>query len=391
MKDRVRELDSLRGIAIIIVIAAHTFKRANSFTQHETLYFITNLTSFGWVGVDIFFTLSGFLITSILLQTRADRDYFKNFYMRRALRIFPLYYACIAILLFLMPVLDPEFMPKLSRTIPYLLFYQQNWLILPDAASINAYLFVTWSLAIEEQFYLIWPAFVYFTRKETLAKIGLAIIVLSIIARFLGVLFWDDTLLMTRFFYFNTFSRFEQLVSGALLAVLFTTPTWKNRLRPIAFPVFSMAFLAFVVLCIYTFPDTNPALRSIPLTLGAYTLAALFTAALIAALLTGPEKSPIRGVFRSPILAFFGKYSYSMYLLHLPIAILLLEVVWDTGVRGWKGYLFYSILTYVLTVLAGLVTWNLLEKHMLSLKRYFEPKSPFMPQEDGEPAVVAAK
>src|SRR5690349_18330232 len=102
MNERAKELDSLRGIAIILVIAIHTFKRADYFTHHETLHFITNLSSIGWVGVDIFFTLSGFLITSILLRTKKENHYFRNFYMRRALRIFPLYYAYIAVILFLL-------------------------------------------------------------------------------------------------------------------------------------------------------------------------------------------------------------------------------------------------------------------------------------------------
>ncbi|MBI5840699.1 MAG: acyltransferase [Chloroflexi bacterium] len=374
MNERTKELDSLRGIAIILVIAAHTLKRANSFTHHETLYFISNMIAFGWVGVDIFFVLSGFLITSILLRTRDDKNYFKNFYMRRALRIFPLYYICITLILFFTPILDPEYTARVPHAIPFLLLYQQNWLILSDGSGLNAYLFVTWSLAIEEQFYLIWPTVVYFTRRETLIKISVGIIVLSIITRISCTLLWDDTFLITRFFYLNTFSRFEELVSGALLAALFTNPAWKARLQPISFPVFLAALSAFVALCISVFPNTNPALGSIPLTLGVYTLAAVFSAALIATLMTHPEKSTIRRVFQNSVLAFFGKYSYSMYLLHLPISILLLEALWRTGIRGWKGYVSYTALAYVITILASLLTWHLLEKHMLNLKRHFEYK-----------------
>src|SRR5262245_13015462 len=81
---RSRELDGLRGIAIVLVMALHIFNRANEFTEHPTLLFISDLTVIGWVGVDLFFVLSGFLITSILLKAREKDDYFKTFYARRA-------------------------------------------------------------------------------------------------------------------------------------------------------------------------------------------------------------------------------------------------------------------------------------------------------------------
>jgi len=91
MDKRVDELDGIRGIAILLVFAFHAFKRADYFTTNPILHFITKLTSVGWMGVDIFFVLSGFLITSILLQTKGEKGFFKNFYARRILRVFPLY------------------------------------------------------------------------------------------------------------------------------------------------------------------------------------------------------------------------------------------------------------------------------------------------------------
>ena len=91
MENRVKELDGLRGIAVVLVMALHLFKRAGYFTEHPVLEGVITVSTVGWVGVDIFFTLSGFLITSILLKSKTDEHYFKNFYVRRALRIFPLY------------------------------------------------------------------------------------------------------------------------------------------------------------------------------------------------------------------------------------------------------------------------------------------------------------
>jgi peptidoglycan/LPS O-acetylase OafA/YrhL len=162
MDNRIKELDGLRGIAVIVVMALHIFKRASYFTEHPVLLSITKLTTLGWVGVDIFFALSGFLITSILLRAKQEEHYFRNFYVRRVLRIFPLYYAALAILLLFAPKLEPEFTSQLNVALPVLLLYQQNWAMLFKEFHITQYLGITWSLAIEEQFYLIWPLVVFF-------------------------------------------------------------------------------------------------------------------------------------------------------------------------------------------------------------------------------------
>jgi peptidoglycan/LPS O-acetylase OafA/YrhL len=370
--ERTKELDGLRGISVILVIAFHVFKRADYFTKHETLHFITSLTYIGWLGVDIFFALSGFLITSILLRTKNKSNYFKTFYARRILRIFPLYYVFLVVMLVFLPLLAPYYNSNIPAALPFLFLYTQNWMGIFGIAGLPAYLSVTWSLAIEEQFYFIWPTIVFYTRRELLIKIGIGIILTSIILRVLGVFFWNDANQMTSFFYFNTFTRFEELIFGALLAVLFMDPVWKERIRLFSLPVFLISFSAFVGLCIYLFPGLIPYYGNLPLTLWSYTLIPLFSVSLIAILVTFPEKTLIRKIFRNSILTFFGKYSYSMYLLHMPVALLLLDPLYNTGLRGWKMYALYIVLTYAITALGALLTWNLLEKHMLNLKKYFE-------------------
>ena len=372
MNERVRELDGVRGISIIVVVAFHLLKRADYFTSNETLHFITRLSSIGWVGVDIFFVLSGFLITSILLRTKHEKNYFKNFYVRRSLRIFPLYFVFIAVILLLLPKLDPDFTPEIPRALPFLLLYQQNWLMLISKIPLTTYLAVTWSLAIEEQFYLIWPAVVYFTKKETLIKLSIGVILFSILARLLGILFWDDMSQVSTFFYYNTFTRFEQLVFGGLLAIAFTEPLWIQRLKNISIPSFWVAFTAFLALCFTAYPHMVPLDENIWLVFGGYTLAAVFSAALVTILMTHPETSMFRRLFQNKLLIFFGKYSYSIYLLHVPVILILLDMLWRTQLRGWTMYLAYMVLTYIITVVGALITWNLLEKHMLNLKKYFE-------------------
>jgi peptidoglycan/LPS O-acetylase OafA/YrhL len=375
MENRVREFDGLRGIAVVLVIAFHVFKRAAYFTEHPILTTISDITSVGWVGVDIFFTLSGYLITSILLKAKQGEHYFKNFYIRRVLRIFPLYYAAIAIVLLFVPKVEPEFTKNLGKMLPLMLLYQQNWAPLIKGLYISQYLGITWSLAIEEQFYLIWPFVVYKLNREQLVKVSIGYIIFSIIIRILGTIFWPDLDQASTFFYHSTFARFEEIVFGGLLAVFMTYDGAQQKVYRFSMGVFTLFFSIFIALCLLSLPGLpNPGYSSIPLMLGGYTSIALFSVGLIGIFITHPPQSFLRRFFQNPILAFFGKYSYSMYLFHMTAALILLDVYWHTGMRGWKPYILYIVSTYLATTLIALLTWNLLEKHMLNLKRFFEYK-----------------
>jgi peptidoglycan/LPS O-acetylase OafA/YrhL len=372
MNVRIKELDGLRGIAILLVMAFHIFKRAAYFTKHETLLFISELSYIGWMGVDIFFCLSGFLITSILLRTKTDAHYFRNFYARRILRIFPLYYFVIIVISILLPWLDPGHVPSLPVILPFLLTYLQNWMEFFKIASLPLSLGITWSLAIEEQFYFMWPAVVYYNTTERLIKICLGIISLSFIARAVSIFFTPDTQEIASFFYPNLLTRFEELAFGALLGILMSHPNWKERIRSSAFLIFLLPFSAFGILCITLFPSLVPYYSDFSLTLWAYTLIPIFSAGLIAMLVTHPEGSPLRRLFRSAPLQFFGKYSYAMYLLHMPITLVLVDLLDSTHLKGWRIYFGYIFLVYAITAVLSLITWNLLEKPMLNLKKYFE-------------------
>jgi peptidoglycan/LPS O-acetylase OafA/YrhL len=372
MNERAEELDSLRGISIILVIAFHVFKRAAYFTKNEILHFISSLTYIGWMGVDVFFVLSGFLITSILLKTKNGSHYFKNFYARRILRIFPLYYIFIVVMLILLPIFLPDYKSNIPMIAPYLFLYIQNWIMRQGGSGLPAHLGATWSLAIEEQFYLIWPMIVYYTRRDTLIKIGMGVILFSLFYRMLAALLWSDVGQFATFFYFDTFTRFSELIFGALLAAFFTDEAWRERIRLFSPSVFLISFLMFVGMCFYLYPNLIPYYSSVPLTLWAYILIPLFSASLIGLLVTSPENNLIRKFFRNKIFSFFGKYSYSMYLLHMPIALALLDFMDGRHLKGWKVYFGYIVLTYILTTLGSLATWHILEKRMLRLKKYFE-------------------
>lgn len=377
MENRIKELDGLRGIAVVLVMALHVFKRAAYFTEHPVLETFTQFTTVGWVGVDIFFTLSGFLITSILLKSKADEYYFRNFYIRRMLRIFPLYYVAIAFVLLFAPKLEEEFTSQLSSSLPIILLYQQNWALLFKDFHITQYLGITWSLAVEEQFYLIWPFIVYKLDREKLVKFSIGYIFACILGRAFGAFLWPDLGQASTFFYYTSFTRFEEMLFGGLLAVFLTYDGAQEKVRRYALPLFVASFTLFVALNILSLPGSlHPENANLPLTLGGYTTAALFTLGLIGILLTYPPKNVFRRIFGNPILTFFGKYSYSMYLFHMTAALILLDIFWHSELRGWKPFVLYPVTTYIATVIIALTTWNLFEKHILGLKKFFEYRSP---------------
>lgn len=377
MNNRIKELDGLRGIAVALVMALHLFKRAAYFIEHPALKGFAKLTTVGWVGVDIFFTLSGFLITSILLKAKSGENYFKNFYMRRILRIFPLYYAAIFLIIFFAPKVEEEFTNQLSTALPIMLLYQQNWALLFKGFHITQYLGITWSLAIEEQFYLLWPFIVYKLDREKLVKVIISYIVISITGRMIGTLAWPDIAQASTFFYYASFARFEEMLFGGLLAVFLTYEGAKDKVRRYSKPLFIVSFSVFALLHILSLPDSpHPEHGSIPLTLGGYTSAALWTIGLIGIFITHSPQNFFRRFFANPLLVFLGKYSYSMYLFHMTAALILLDVFWHSSMRGWQAYVLYPIATFITTILIALLTWNLLEKHFLNLKKYFETKTP---------------
>lgn len=378
-EERVNELDGMRGIATILVISYHIFKRGDYFTTNAILHFATSLTLYGWYALDTFFVLSGFLITGILLRTRDEKHYFKNFYVRRSLRVFPLYYFVLALILFLMPNLDPDYVAEIPKSLPYYLFYQQNWFHFMTSVKGTEYLSVTWSLAIEEQFYLLFPFLVFYTRKETLAKIAGAIIAVSILARILSVFLWTDVAQMTNFYFYNTFTRFEEISFGILIAIAFTYPEWKAKLTKIAMPVFLITYPTLLIAEVITSRNIgipHPAYGNVPLTVIGYTLASVFASALIVVLTTHDKTAFIRRFFRNKILVFFGDHSYSIYLFHMPVGLTLLDFMWRSGYRGWQFYFIYIGLTIGITILISTLTWNFLEKPMLNLKKYFDYKEP---------------
>jgi peptidoglycan/LPS O-acetylase OafA/YrhL len=206
MRRHVPALDGLRAIAICLVLLAHFW---NDPPGHPLM---TRVAAAGWIGVDLFFVLSGFLITGILLRTRTDEGYYSTFYARRTLRIFPLYYLVLAVIFGLLPLVTT--LPATVVHDRWLYFFYLSNVALAAGGWQLFLLDITWSLAIEEQFYLAWPAIVRWTTRHQLQLVCVAILALVPVARLLAwpVLNWRWVHMLTPF-------RLDALAMGALLAI----------------------------------------------------------------------------------------------------------------------------------------------------------------------------
>ncbi|MBD0299632.1 MAG: acyltransferase, partial [Nitrososphaera sp.] len=287
-------LDVLRGIAILLVVAYHNFG-----------YF--PYLRFGWLGVDLFFVLSGFLITDILLTSKQDRNYFRNFYARRFLRIFPLYY----LTLILFYAASPFLFSQQGAGSVYAYYHQnqfwywllgQNWLIADKGIGPVPYLGHFWSLAVEEQFYLIWP-FVVFLIKN-LKKLRHLILFLILLAVIVRVIVWIQNPEAVNKYYCNTFTRMDSLLMGSLLSVLLKEG--KIIPRYVIQRIFLIwgVFVA-VVLCLYKNIDRgNPLLATV-----GYTLFAVCFTAIIYVFIS-EEFTFFDWIKKMAVLKYIGKISY---------------------------------------------------------------------------------
>src|ERR1035437_7043104 len=205
---KIPQLDAVRGVAVLLVLLHNT----NIYPS----WHLGLISDNGWMGVDLFFVVSGLLITGILLDSKQSDGYFRNFYARRCLRIWPLYYSALLFMFVIVPFLRPSEAHVIfeARSSPWWAysFFLQNFLV-PIHSSATGLLGVTWSLAVEEQFYLVWPLVVRFCSEAELRRIAIAVICLSPVLRF--YLAQHQVVI-----YSNTFCRLDGLMAGARLAIV---------------------------------------------------------------------------------------------------------------------------------------------------------------------------
>ena len=307
-------LDGLRGLAIMLVLA-HNFATV-ALPSTLTGRVVEFALDIGWIGVQLFFVLSGFLITRILLQTQESPNYFSAFFGRRVLRIFPLYYGALFVAFVVFPLLgwSSSGLAHDQAHQVWLWLYLSNW---SQLLNFESHVFPHfWSLAIEEQFYLLWPLLLYRCSARQVVGLCLTIALVSPAVRVAMLSQGADPGSV----YTYTVCRMDALVFGAAVAALLRLPGLSERLfaqrDKLAWS--AVALWAIGLVATHGYPRTS----ALGQTLGYSWLAIVFAMAVLAAASGGRPGFSVpwweRSLTAKPLRT-LGKYSYAMYVFHKPL------------------------------------------------------------------------
>jgi peptidoglycan/LPS O-acetylase OafA/YrhL len=344
VREKIPQLDALRGIAILLVIAH------NATLHYGTTSYLHPLFDRGWMGVDLFFVLSGFLISGILLDTKESPNYFKNFYARRVLRIWPLYYCLLAFMFVVLPHASASQGAAIfAKSSPWWAypFFLQNFL-LPLSTDAAGPLGVTWSLAIEEQFYLVWPIIVRFLSKRQVAILAAVEIAASPFLRY----FLEAHHIHI---YANFFCRLDGLMLGAFLAALVRSKDFvRERYIGLALAVLAVATPLAVIF------DLRQAEWIV------FTFTSLAAGAIVYLSMFWQQKW-FQWPLANRFLLFTGTISYGLFLLH-KIAFAGVD---GLHVNSAKHPLLALGVILIGSYVLAIASWNVLEQPFLRLKRFF--------------------
>jgi peptidoglycan/LPS O-acetylase OafA/YrhL len=327
----------------------------------------------GFIGVDVFFVLSGFLITGILADARHRPRGMRTFYARRALRILPLYFGFLA-LVFGLPLLlgTPEYATPFREQLRYFFSLQNLWG--PVGRGTSTFAPHLWSLAIEEQFYLVWPLVVTLLPREKALWASLACVVGAFAFRVACLLHGADL----RTLYFSTPARLDGLAVGATIALIARGPGGLARLRRWAPWTLAAGAVAFAGASRHPSGFRPDGLYM--LVIGFSALALAFGSVLVLALDAAPARIP--ALLSWAPLRFFGQYSYALYVLHYALQSLArLAGVTPASLGRAGGGDLAGVAEFVLgmtaaTLLCALLSWHLYEKQFLKLKPRFATQAP---------------
>jgi peptidoglycan/LPS O-acetylase OafA/YrhL len=374
-------LDGVRGLAIMLVLLSHAadflgpIPRFDHMSVTSWPYIALTLLVPGWGGVDLFFCLSGFLITGILLRTRTSPSYFKSFYARRALRIFPIYYFFLFFSLAL-GALSPQigkFLPQtLHERISYFI-YLQNWPIFWQSWAGMAGLWgAYWSLAVEEQFYLVWPTLIRWFKPRTMLILCVAGFLLgaperAILIHYRGLNFGDMQW---------PFSRLDGLFLGAVIALYREV---FRRVVPMRWAVIAVSLGVAMYLFLLIFHQEELQGAGVSLWVLGVMAFALVSAGVIAAVEHRPPLL-IRALTLKPLLL-AGRYSYGIYIYHL-LVYFLMRWVWFRYFDAKIGYHIITSAAFIavtigITFAFAAASFHWYEAPILRLKRFFpSPAAP---------------
>jgi len=322
-----------------------------------------NYFGFGWLGVDLFFVLSGYLISTILLNSINQPGFLKNFFIRRILRIFPVYYLVLVLSIFVLPLIVNNLHFYIENQLWFWL-YLQNWLYvfkIPD----NGFLLHFWSLAVEEQFYLLWPFIMLLVRSPKKLFILVSIFLVSIMT--IRIILWLNQIEGLKYFSLYTFTRVDGICIGCLLALtMHINSDWLKKYT--AHIVFLLALINF------TFFFLNKANRfTFPFfPFIGYTTFAILFALLLYEIIIGRTKL-LNNFFSIKVLRFFGRISYGFYIFHWPVYILLSPLTERFLIKTFQinSNILISLILTLLALFVSCISFYFFEKRFLNLKRYF--------------------
>jgi peptidoglycan/LPS O-acetylase OafA/YrhL len=378
-------LDGLRGVAVLLVMVLH-FSFLAPGTGIEGFYW--KIIGGGWAGVDLFFVLSGFLITGILYDAKGSAHFFRNFFARRILRIFPLYYGFLIVLLLLLPLLHPAAAEPFSKQLWLWTYFSNVLFAMEGWEGMPAHTVHLWSLAVEEQFYLIWPFVVFLLNRRRLIQVCMAAIALATLTR-IGLHFVAADGIAG---YALLPSRMDALALGGLMALLMRGEHGLDHVLRLARPmVLTGAALVLATAAISTIlrPDDSflPALGFHVQIIGYPGIALLSAGVLVSALGASPSSGLSRLLTVRPLMK-LGQFSYGLYMIH----ILVRDLLRDHAFAGDVPTLLGSRLPVQLGIVAfgiaasyslASLSWYAFERHFLSLKRHFEYDRPLAAVQDG--------
>ena len=336
------ELQGLRGLAVLAVVFYHCHPRLEGTWIHYA-------SLWGWAGVNLFFVLSGFLITSILLEAREKPNYFKNFYGRRALRIWPVYVLVLVVVYLNAPWFIGPTIAEAVKAAPWVayIFFVQNLLHLALPAAIGP----TWSLAIEEQYYFLWAPVVRFLRRPWMlaAVLGAALIASPLIR--LADLKWMTPT--------HTLIHLDGIALGSLLALgLHTLGVSRRVWLWMGLGAMTVGFLAAATIAGGTsFLDTALALG--------------FGGTMLAAIASTGARNPLSALLRRGPLAFYGRISYGLYMTHIIVFIYFGWFDARMDRYGIAGNLAVVAFRLAASTVAATLLWYGFESRILKLKRFF--------------------
>ena len=336
------QLDGLRAFAILLVLLHHSFGNWPALFPPSLL---SRIAQFGWIGVDVFFVLSGFLITRILLQASPSWQALRDFYVKRVLRIWPLYYGLLALTVALYASMHLVYPWRQS------VFFVQNFLpYFPKPGFFNQ----TWSLCVEEHFYLVWPFVMFSVRRQVLPWVLLAVVLVSPLLRLYAI----EHGVSDKLLYMSTQFRLDGIALGSLFAVWIGAKSFSAKaLTRLGIVLGGGCFLITIAL-LFPLPQTDFGFHSAWI----YSFIALSSCGLLLAAVGAEESSWLVRLLTLRPLRYIGKVSYGLYMIH-PFVFSAIHV----RIHHWMGPLFSTLFSFLLAALS----WRYVEAPLLGWKRHF--------------------